>query len=296
VDNSLSSTAQGAGNVADSSIAALLAFAQARGVGRLDAEVLLSSLCGKNRAFLLAFGDTQPGAMTAALFGACIERRLQGEPVAYITGIREFWSLPLVVTPAVLVPRPETELLVELCLTRLGTEPCDVADLGTGSGAIALALAHERPNWRVLATDFSASALAIATANRERLHLANVRFAEGSWLGALPDQTGNRRFDAIVSNPPYVEAQDAALAALAHEPQSALIAADSGYADLITIARDARRHLKSGGLLLLEHGASQAERLGRELTALGYENIACHPDLAGLDRVTEARGSQTDWL
>ncbi|MEO6184921.1 MAG: peptide chain release factor N(5)-glutamine methyltransferase, partial [Steroidobacteraceae bacterium] len=204
--------------------------------------------------------------------------------LAYITGIREFWSLPLVVSPAVLVPRPETELVVELCLARLDEAPRLVADLGTGSGAIAMALARERADWMLIATDASAAALEVAAINRERLGIPNVALRAGSWCDALPADL----FDAIVSNPPYIAATHPALPALAHEPESALVAAGDGYADLFRIAADARRHLRPGGLLLLEHGAAQAPRLQQELGALGYASVATHRDLAGLDRVTAA--------
>jgi release factor glutamine methyltransferase len=159
-----------------------------------------------------------------------------------------------------------------------------VADLGTGSGAIALALARERPAWKLVATDTSSDALEIAAINRHRLKLANVELREGSWCRPLGDQA----FDAIVSNPPYVAAGHPALAALRHEPLRALVAADAGHADLLDIAREAPRHLRPRGLLLLEHGAEQAERLELELAGLGYTGIACHRDLAGLDRVTAA--------
>ena len=187
-------------------------------------------------------------------------------------------------TPAVLVPRPETELLVELCLARLDHSPRRVADLGTGSGAIALALARERPEWLLIATDASTAALEVAAINRERLEVTNVALRQGLWCKALPPGS----FDAIVSNPPYVESDHPALAALMHEPRAALVAEDAGYADLLQIAGEARTRLKPGGTLLLEHGAEQAARLRHELVALGYQAITTHQDLAGLDRVTAA--------
>jgi release factor glutamine methyltransferase len=218
------------------------------------------------------------------MFTAGIARLQAGEPLAYITGVREFWSLPLVVAPAVLVPRPETELLVELCLARYDAAPRRIADLGTGSGAIALALAKERPAWWIIATDLSADALQIAQINRHRLQLPNVELRQGRWCDAL----GSEPYDAILSNPPYVAAGHPALAALRHEPLDALVAADEGYADLFAIADGARSRLKPGAMLLLEHGAEQAARLSQKLAELGYESIACHRDLAGLDRVTTA--------
>lgn len=272
-------------NVADEPrIATLLAEAGSLGLARLDAEVLLQALLRRSRAELLAFGETPVDPVTAAMFRASVARRAAGEPLAYITGIREFWSLPLVVTPAVLVPRPETELLVERCLEVLGSGPRQVADLGTGSGAIALALARERPAWRIVATDLSEDALEIARINRQRLRVTNLEFRHGHWCEPLAQE----RFDAIVSNPPYIEPGHPALAELRHEPVSALVAQDDGLADLAAIADGAREHLAAGGLLMLEHGAEQAGRLARELTLLGYARPVCHTDAAGRDRVTIA--------
>jgi release factor glutamine methyltransferase len=221
---------------------------------------------------------------TAELFLAAVERRAAGEPLAYITGVREFWSMPLVVTPAVLVPRPETELLVELCLKEMDAAPRLVADLGTGCGAIALALARERPDWMIIATDMSLAALEVAAINRERLGVANLALRAGGWCDALPAEA----FDAIASNPPYIASDDPALQELSHEPQQALVADNDGYADLFRIAAGARARLKSGGLLLLEHGAGQSERLRQELVALEYLDPITHQDLAGFERVTMA--------
>lgn len=285
--NESSNTAgsQCARNVAEAHcIADLLAEAGSAGLASLDAQLLLQRLTQRSRADLLAFGEQTVDATTAALFRAAVERRAAGEPLAYITGVREFWSLPLVVTPAVLVPRPETELLVETCLARLDRAPRLVADLGTGSGAIALALAGERPEWMVIATDASHAALEVAAINRDRLNVENLALRAGHWCDALP----NDPFDAIVSNPPYIAPDHPALLELAHEPRSALTAADDGYADLLHIAASARGHLKSGGLLLLEHGAEQALRLRQQLQQLGYQDAATSQDLAGLDRVTAA--------
>jgi release factor glutamine methyltransferase len=272
-------------NVAEAScVADLLAHAAALGVADLDAQLLLQKLSGRSRAQLLAFGEEILDAGTAGLFLAAAERRAAGEPLAYIAGVREFWSLPLVVTPAVLIPRPETELLVELCLAQLDPAPRLVADLGTGSGAIALALAKERPDWMLIATDASLGALEVAAINRERLGVANLALRAGHWCEALPPDP----FDAIVSNPPYIAPDHPALAELSHEPRAALTATEEGFADLFHIAASARRHLKSGAPLLLEHGAGQAARLRQELEALGYTRARVHKDLAGLDRVTSA--------
>lgn len=273
------------GNVADGgTVAALLALAQQRGVARLDAEVLLAALTGTGRAQLIAFPERAVAPLAAAMFDAGLSRLAAGEPLAYITGVREFWSMPLVVMNDVLIPRPETELLVQVCLERLDTKPKRIADLGTGSGAIALALARERHEWQITATDASPAALQVATINAGRLRIGNVRFAAGRWCAAL----GNESFDAILSNPPYVAAGDAALAKLSFEPQSALVAGDDGYADLLRIIGCARGHLNPGGLLLLEHGATQAARVAAALVAEGYHRVACHRDLAGHERITEA--------
>jgi release factor glutamine methyltransferase len=256
-----------------------------QGADRLDAEVLLASVMRCSRSQLAAYPEREVDALSQALFIASIDRRLQGEPVAYITGTKEFWSLPLVVTPDVLIPRPETELLVELCLARFDASAKRIADLGTGSGAIALALAKERPQWQVIACDASAAALEIARVNAQRLGLLNIDFRLGHWCDAL--QGG--RVHGIVSNPPYVDATDPALRNLTYEPRSALVADQQGFADLYAIASAAHVHLHAGGLLMLEHGASQAAQLARFLTRAGYVEVECRCDLAGLDRVSIAQ-------
>ncbi len=287
-DKSASVTAHsavGGGNVADDSLAAALGAARAAGLQRLDAELLLARATGLSRATLLGHGERTVGAAARAQFQADCARRLAGEPLAYIEGEKEFWSLRLAVSPAVLVPRPETELLVERALALLPAGPVGVADLGTGSGAIALALASERPAWSITAVDASAAALQVARANAERLGLPNVTFLQGSWCEPLAGQ----RFSAILSNPPYVDPADPALAALRHEPLSALAAAQQGYADLLAILKSAPACLAPGGLLVLEHGATQAPRLAAALVAHGYAQVVCHPDLAGHPRVTVAR-------
>lgn len=288
----------GGGNLAEpGSVRALLAQARRAGVARLDAELLLAALLRRDRAQLLAFDELPVDALTAAMFEAGVQRRAAGEPLAYITGVKEFWSLPLSVAPGVLVPRPETELLVELCLAHFtstpggpgGDQPPDpltsprIADLGTGTGAIALALARERPHWRIVATDLSTDALEIAQLNCRRLGTGNIELRHGRWCQPLDGS-----FEAILSNPPYIAPEHPALVGLQHEPSSALVAADDGYADLLAIAGCARARLAPGGLLLLEHGSTQAARLSAELSALGYRDISVHRDMAGLDRVTRA--------
>ncbi len=254
---------------------------------RLDAELLLAEILGVGRGTLLARMDDALDAAQSARFEALIARRAAGEPLAYLTGHREFWSLKLAVTPDVLVPRPESELLVERALALLGPSPAAVADLGTGSGAIALALARERPAWHIVATDRSAAALAVARANAARLGIGNVEFLPGEWCVPL----AGRRFALIVSNPPYIAADDPALAdpALRHEPALALSPGPTGLEALAAIAIQARAHLEPGGHLLLEHGAGQRAAVARQLVSLGYAHVRCHPDLAGLDRLTEAR-------
>jgi release factor glutamine methyltransferase len=254
----------------------------------LEAQLLLAHALGLARGELMVRGEQAiaPGPMAA--FERAVQRRAAGEPLAYITGHREFWSLPLRVTPAVLVPRPETELVVERALALLGMGPARVADLGTGSGAIALALARERPHWHVTATDRSAAALALATANARALAIDNVRFLGGDWYGALAGE----RFELIASNPPYVGAGDPVLQgpALRHEPLTALASGISGLEDLAAVIAGAGAHLSGGGWLVLEHGAGQAPEVEKLLVAQGFRHVRCHADLAGLARVTEAQG------
>ena len=253
----------------------------------LDAQLLLAHVLGCPRSGLLAIDTAalQPGQ--AAAFEQCLARRARGEPVAYITGRKAFWTLELQITPAVLVPRPETELLVERCLALLPTPRARVADLGTGSGAVALALASERPHWQLTATDHSAAALAVAESNARALGLGNVRFVGGDWFAPLAGQ----RFDLIVSNPPYIAAGDAALEdpALRHEPPAALSSGPTGLEALAALITGAAAHLPAGGYLVLEHGADQQQPVAEWLVAQGFRHVRCHADLAGLPRVTEAQ-------
>ncbi len=255
---------------------------------RLDAELLLAHVLEATRASLGAHGEVRPAPERVLRYQELIERRARGEPIAYLTGEREFWSLSLTVTADVLVPRPETELAVERCLALYGAQSINAADLGTGSGAIALALAHERPAWRIVATDRSVAALGVARANATRLGLHQVRFACGDWLGALgPD--GQSCFDLIVSNPPYVAAGDPHLRDLGYEPAGALTPGLSGMEALEAILRSAPPYLVRGGWLVLEHGHDQGARLAGALVAAGYARVRSHADLAGHDRVTEAQ-------
>ena len=272
------------------SIRAALADAASRLSGdeaRLDAEVLLLHVLGRGRAWLFAHADDALDPAHALAYEALVVRRAFGVPVAHLTGEREFWSLALKVTPDTLIPRPETERLVELALERLPAGACDIADLGTGTGAIALALAHERPDARVLATDTSAAALSVARENARKLNRLNMEFALGDWCGAL----GARRFDLVVSNPPYIEIADAHLEQgdLRYEPIGALASGDDGLDAIRRIATDAPAHLVGGGWLLLEHGWRQGAAVRKLLIGLGYAAVETWLDLAGHDRVTGGR-------
>jgi release factor glutamine methyltransferase len=259
---------------------------------RLDAEILLAACLGKPRSYLHTWPERSVDQRDLECFGQLIRRRARGEPVAHLTGEREFWSLPLAVTPDTLVPRPETETLVELALEKLPPDtPLRVADLGTGSGAIALAIAAERPRCEVIATDISEQAIRIARRNAERLGLDNVRFIAGDWCESLPAG----RFDAILSNPPYVAEMDPHLVAgdVRFEPRRALAAGPEGMDALRLIAHCAHRHLHEGGWLIVEHGYDQGAKVMQLLHAEGYDAISSHKDGAGLDRVTMGRhGSQ----
>jgi release factor glutamine methyltransferase len=253
----------------------------------LDAELLLAHALETGRARLRSHPEEVPGADAAERFIALIERRAAGEPVAYILGRKDFWTLELSVSPAVLVPRPETELLVERALALGPDGQAKTADLGTGSGAIALALASARPRWRIVATDISADALAVARANAAALGLARVEMVQGDWLTCLRE----RRFHLLVSNPPYVAAGDPALGQpeLLREPRLALVAAEEGLAALRRIITDAPEHLEPGGWLLLEHGAAQAAAVAGALVARGFAQVRSHRDLAGRERMTEGQ-------
>jgi release factor glutamine methyltransferase len=252
----------------------------------LEAQRLLAHALRISRGALLARDDEFLDAAVAEQFAAATLRRAAGEPFAYIVGERDFWSLTLRVTPDVLVPRPETELLVERALLHGGSsQAMRLADLGTGSGCIALALAGERPDWHVTATDCSTAALAVARDNAQRLKLANVEFIAGDWFAAL----GTKRFDLLVSNPPYIGAAEPALAdpALRHEPRTALTPGPDGLAALRTLSQQAPRHLRDGGWLLLEHGAGQAAAVRALLVAQGFGHVTSQRDLAGIERVCE---------
>ena len=264
---------------------ALLAWAErelrpASDSARLDAELLLADSAGITRATLIAYPERFVGESEARRLAAAVARRSRGEPLAYITGRREFYSIDLAVDASVLVPRPETELLVEHALCGLRAGKARVLDLGTGSGAIALAIKRERPGCEVVGVDVSAAALAVARANAARLGL-DVRFLESDWFAALDGE----RFDAIVANPPYVASADPAFAALAHEPRGALDGGPDGLAAYRAIFAAAPAYLEEGGALLVEHGAGQRELLVALARAAGLAIAAVVDDLAGLPRL-----------
>ena len=252
---------------------------------RVDAEVLLAYALDKPRSWLIAHADDLLSPDYAAAYTVLIEQREAGEPVAYITGRRGFWSLDLEVTPATLIPRPETELLVELALERLPVDrACRVLDLGTGSGAIALAIAHERPAAQIVATDASTDALEVAQHNARRHHIGNVNFMHGDWFAPL----GDNCFDIIVSNPPYIESSDPHLQQgdLRFEPISALASGDDGLDDIRRIVRDAGFHLAPGGWLLFEHGWHQGDAARMLLRDAGFVELSTVCDLEQRDRVS----------
>ena len=256
---------------------------------RLDAEVLLAHCLQKPRTWLYSHADDEPDEAVRNGYAALLERRVAGEPVAYLTGQREFWNLALSVNAATLIPRPATEALVAAALRRLAgrTAPA-VADLGTGSGAIALALAAERRDATLFATDASADALAVAQANALRLGIDNVRFAQGDWLQALP---AGARFDMLVSNPPYIAEGDPHLGAgdVRYEPRTALVSGADGLDALRALSAAAPQRLRSDGWLLLEHGAAQGPAVRELLREAQLIEVATLADLAGQPRVTLGR-------
>jgi release factor glutamine methyltransferase len=253
----------------------------------LDAELLLAHALGSQRARLRSHPEHVPTDTARDRYAEMLGRRAVGEPLAYIVGYKDFWTLRLAVSRAVLVPRPETELLVERALALRPEMVARALDLGTGSGAIALTLASERPLWEVTATDLSADALSLARTNAANHGLTRVQFLGGSWFEPL----GERRFSLVVSNPPYIGAAEPELAsaALAHEPQIALSPGTDGMASLRAIVRAAPPHLEHGGWLLLEHGTTQAADVARELVVRGFRHVRSHRDLAGHERMTEAQ-------
>lgn len=254
---------------------------------RRDAEILLGHVTGKARTYILAFDETELTASQMATLAELLARRANGEPVAHLVGTREFWSLPLFVSPVTLIPRPDTECLVEQALARLPQSPCHILDLGTGTGAVALALASERPDCQLTAVDFIADAVALAQRNADNLGIRNIRILQSDWFSALEGQ----RFAVIVSNPPYIDEQDEHLAQgdVRFEPKTALVAAENGLADLAHIIRLGRQHLLPGGYMLLEHGWKQGEAVRELFRAAGYQYAETCRDYGDNDRLTLAQ-------
>jgi release factor glutamine methyltransferase len=267
-------------------IASLLRAAQLPDspTARLDAELLLAAALGKPRSFLHTWPERIVPSDAALTFASYLQRRRSGEPVAYILGQQGFWKLDLEVAPHTLIPRPDTELLVEAALELLPATPAKVLDLGTGSGAIALALASERPAWRVTAVDRVLEAVALAERNRQRLQLDNVTVLSSHWFSALPGE----RYRLIISNPPYIAAADPHLAAgdVRFEPESALVAGKDGLDDLRLIIAQAPEHLEAGGWLMLEHGYDQAPAVRDLLLAQGFAEVHSRVDLGGHERIS----------
>lgn len=254
---------------------------------RLDVELLLAAALGKSRSYLHTWPEKIVSSEDALAFAGYLQRRRSGEPVAYILGQQGFWKLDLEVAPHTLIPRPETELLVEAALELLPATPAQILDLGTGSGAIALALASERPAWQVTAVDRVLEAVALAERNRQRLHLNNATVLNSHWFSALQ----GHRFDLIISNPPYIADNDPHLAAgdVRFEPASALVAGHDGLDDLRLITQESPDHLNDGGWLLLEHGYDQAQAVRELLLNQGFEGVHSRIDLGGHQRITLGR-------
>ena len=254
----------------------------------LDADLLLCAALSVNRNLLEVLDSAELGSIPAEDFEHLLQRRLAGEPIAYITKSKAFWTIDLQVSPATLVPRPETELVVERALFHCQSiESPELADLGTGSGCIALAIASEVSAAHLVATDISADALEVAKLNCKALELDNVRFCCGSWTEALP----NRRFDIIVSNPPYIASDDQCLADkfMRFEPPVALIGGSDGLESIRSIVSGVRKYLKPGGWLIVEHGSDQGNSVRNLFESNGLKACSTFKDLADLDRVTEGR-------
>lgn len=254
----------------------------------LDAELLLAYAIGKNREFLLTWPETELSETEQQGFLELVGKRALGHPIAHLIGNREFWSFELTVNSDVLIPRPETELLIEIILQQLGVDQYLLADLGTGSGAIGLALAKELPKSHIVASDVSNAAIEVAKLNAHNLNCQNIEFRHGAWLDAL---NKTERFDAIISNPPYIDKSDTHLKQgdVRFEPRLALVAASEGLADLDQIISKAQENLKPNGILLLEHGYQQAEAVRQLLKESEYNEIQTYNDLAGHERATMAR-------
>jgi len=252
---------------------------------KLDAQILLAFVLEKERIYLLTWPENELTKHSIQLYLALLQRRVSGEPIAYIIGVKEFWSLPFKVSPATLIPRPDTEVLVESVLEHFGElDSIQCLDLGTGTGAIALALASEQPNWQIDAVDFNLEAVKLAKQNAQDLELTQVNIFQSNWFSAVNE----KKFDVIVSNPPYIDALDEHLnqGDVRFEPESALVADEHGLGDIKHIAQQALNFLNTSGALFFEHGFEQGEAVRNILTALGYDNAKTVRDLNGHERIT----------
>ncbi|ASP49864.1 protein-(glutamine-N5) methyltransferase, release factor-specific [Cognaticolwellia beringensis] len=254
---------------------------------KLDTELLICFVIDKSPSFLLTWPEHKLSIEQTQHFADLLSRRFQGEPIAYIVKLREFWSLPLQVSPATLIPRPDTEVLVELVLSHHDFASLNCLDLGTGTGAIALALASERPQWIIEAVDYSHDAVALAISNANNLNLSQVNIYQSDWFNEV---SSDKRFDIIVSNPPYIDEHDHHLneGDVRYEPKSALVAADNGLADIKIIASQALNFLKPGGFLYIEHGFEQSIAVQKVLADLAYSEIETIKDYSNNDRITRA--------
>lgn len=258
---------------------------------RRDAEVLLCHALSVDRAWLYTWGDRPADSETLARFDTLVAARAEGQPVAYLTGEREFWGLALATSPATLIPRPDTETLVEAALEKAGSESGRLLDLGTGTGAIALAFASERPDWQVVGVDLNADAVALARANAERNAINSATFLVSDWFSSLETLHQSERFALIVSNPPYIADDDPHLGEgdVRFEPRSALVAGAGGLADLRFLVRGAREYLADNGWLLLEHGMQQGAAVRQALVDAGFVEVASRTDLGARERVSLGR-------
>ncbi|GGC79832.1 peptide chain release factor N(5)-glutamine methyltransferase [Vreelandella lutescens] len=259
---------------------------------RIDAEVLMEFAAGRSRTWLYTWGDSECPTWQHARFDALVAARAQGQPVAYLTGEREFWGLPLATSPTTLIPRPDTETLVEAALARAGAPTGRLLDLGTGTGAIALAFASEKPEWEVVGADIRPEAVALATQNARSLNITNATFLVSDWFRAFTLSSSSpvscSTFEIIVSNPPYIAADDPHLGQgdVRFEPRSALVAEANGMADLLHLITQAKAHLTPGGWLALEHGYQQAPSVRQALEKAGYLSVESVQDMGGHERVT----------
>ena len=253
---------------------------------KLDVELLICFVIDQPRSYLLTWPEQTLSLVQTRHFAELLCRRIDGEPIAYIVQTREFWSLPLKVSPATLIPRPDTEVLVEMVLENHSSKKLSCLDLGTGTGAIALALASEQGDWKIDAVDFSAEAVALAKTNASDLNLTHVNILQSDWFSAL--KLGEDQYDIIVSNPPYLDENDQHLIQgdVKFEPKTALVAGDNGLADIKHIASEALNYLKNAGCLYIEHGCEQALSVKDILAGLGYEKIQTFKDYNGHDRIT----------